>query len=268
MICDSASDLNDTIVASCNGQIKETNGRGLFNRLNSTSRQDFSLFAGCLIGLYCLNGDHSMLVCNFCSSAPATFFTYRVINENNTSVPVMVRFSSSDCNQDLQKATLGFWILFAMFVPVDYVFGRVIGYFTGKFLLLIAALGHVCSKCKFDGVCEMQLTNKTIDEINETHDRGDFRRIENCSTVVKKTPNTVEFANVRRSEKTPATLTSAISDFDETEGRGLSSTMRDDEKNTRRELAFESSVAMILEEGCEDEDLCSSCNLLVHGSVI
>ncbi|KAI6192764.1 hypothetical protein M3Y94_01318400 [Aphelenchoides besseyi] len=264
MICDSASDLNNTMVGrqsngvttTRNGQIKETNGRGLFSRLNSTSRQDFSLFAGGLIGLYCLSGDHSMLICNFCSSAPATFFTYRVINEDNTPVSSM-------------KAILGFWILFAMFVPMDYVFGRVVGYFTAKFLLLIAALGHVCSKCKFDEVDETPLANsKTVDGMNETHERGDFRRLEHCSAAVKKTPTAVGCTNVRRCEKTAATLTSAISDFEETEGRGMSSTMRDYEKNPRRELAFESSVAMILEEKSEDEDLCSSCNLLVHGSVI
>jgi len=107
---------------------------GLVSKLRSTSRQDLTFIGALLICMYLLNGEYSQFVCNFCLSIPAALLTYHLIVSPNSNVKEM-------------KAMLGYWILFAMLLSLDQFAGKAFGYYSGKFLFSIAALGHVKNKC-------------------------------------------------------------------------------------------------------------------------
>ncbi|KAI6241439.1 DOCKER domain-containing protein [Aphelenchoides fujianensis] len=128
MMCDSCTDLD----ASSGGAQTEPTGhsRGVSRGF---SRQDVLLAVGFFLVLYCLNGEHGMLVCNAAASAPAVWITYRAM-------------TAADTPQSALKALLGFWVLFAVILPADHLFGRAFGFFAAKLLLLLAAVGHVAAK--------------------------------------------------------------------------------------------------------------------------
>jgi hypothetical protein len=99
------------------------------------SRQDIAILGGILTSLYLLNGEHSQFVCNIGSSIPAIFLTYRLIANPNTKTKSL-------------KRILGFWVLFAVLLSLDQLMGHAFGYYSAKFLLMIAIFVYMERKCE------------------------------------------------------------------------------------------------------------------------